>query len=423
MLRFLATTLIAAAALPTVQSEVSPLQAALQKVLDTKLAFYAKANVTGLQLSWKSGTEEFTIVAGNAGPALENRTLATDDTFLFGSGAKPLTAAMVMKRWEQGKLDLNATVSHYVDPLFKAKLGKTFVELYGPNATNMTVYHLVAMMSGIPDFDMDWYDVKTFTYNATNPAFTPLDIFLYGATQKWNCLPGDCTFYSSTNFIILGYVLLAVDGKSIDDWASLDQREVAPTSQFPDLNFINTGTVEKYLTVSGWSAYDEATPVLKQYANVLGWTCGNLVGTTRGMAAWMWDMFVERNIVSAKSYDLMTDTRPISFGWGKNLLDYGAGIFVQQTDPSQRKDPLMVSEWGSTIGHGGDTYGFVSDQGFIPQLNATWSWAANSDMCGGWDITCEMIAAAGELALGQAAPFQCSEKTTTAKPTEINIIV
>ena len=35
-------------------------------------------------------------------------------------------------------------------------------------------------------------------------------------------------------------------------------------------------------------------------------------------------------------------------------------------------------EWGAYLGHGGMTYGFLSEQGFIKQLNATFSAAVNN---------------------------------------------
>jgi CubicO group peptidase (beta-lactamase class C family) len=389
--------------LMAVGAAASPLQTALQQLMDEKVKSYQKRHVTAFQLSWKSATEEFTVASGTAG----SRKIATDDTFLYGSGAKPFTAAMIMKRWEEGKLNLNKTVSYYVDPLFKAKLGKTFVDIFGSNATTMTVWHLVAMESGIPDFDVPEYDEMVLKQKASDPSYTPLDIVLYGATQPWNCMPGGCKFYSSTNYVVLGYVLLAVDGKSIDDWASLDQRHVAPLSKYPDLFFANSGPVDKHLTVPGYSTSDPGTAIKSQNANIMGWTCGNLVGTTRGMASWMWDLLVDRSVVGPKGFELMSEVQPISFGWGKPWLNYGAGLFVQQLDFS--KEPPHYGDWGTTLGHGGDTYGFISDQGFIPQLNATWSWVANSDAgISNFDVTCNIITTATKFVLGKEAPFHCS---------------
>lgn len=37
----------------------------------------------------------------------------------------------------------------------------------------------------------------------------------------------------------------------------------------------------------------------------------------------------------------------------------------------------MYGSWGAYIGHGGDTYGFLSESGVLPQFNATFSAIAN----------------------------------------------
>merc|ERR1712048_248680 len=143
--------------------------------------------------------------------------------------------------------------------------------------------------------------------------WTPLDIVQFAAHQPWVCLPGKCVYYASTNYIILGYVLLALDGKSIDSWASFDQREVAPLAMFPDLYFINTGSINKYTTVPGFSLMaSKGTDIVNTSAAILGWTCGNLAGTSRGMASWMWELLVNRSIVGAKAFQLMTDVQPIT---------------------------------------------------------------------------------------------------------------
>merc|ERR1712151_674801 len=184
-------------------------------------------------------------------------------------------------------------------------------------------------------------------------------------------------------------------------WASLDQHDVTPSTRFPDLHFANSGSIDKYLTVPGYSTDNPDIPVAKQNANILGWTCGNLVGTTRGMASWMWDLLVARSVLGPTALPLMTDVQPISFGWGKPWLNYGSGLFVQQLDFTKLRHPYHIGDWGTTIGHGGDTYGYISDQGFIPQLNATWSWAANSDAgVSSFDVTCNIIRTAAMSVLG-----------------------
>ena len=43
----------------------------------------------------------------------------------------------------------------------------------------------------------------------------------------------------------------------------------------------------------------------------------------------------------------------------------------------------MLGSWGSYVGHGGDTYGFLSESGVLSEFNASFSATAN-EVQGGW---------------------------------------
>merc|ERR1712137_1518074 len=82
---------------------------------------------------------------------------------------------------------------------------------------------------------------------------------------------------------------------------------------------------------------------------------------------------------------------------------------VQQTDfwAIYHQDHWNYGEWGATMGHGGDTYGFASDQGLIPQLNATFSWVANTEETGddvSYFISCNVIMIATRFIHGHDPP-------------------
>eukprot|EP00747_Dinoflagellata_sp_TGD_P167757 gnl/TRDRNA2_/TRDRNA2_192802_c0_seq1.p1 gnl/TRDRNA2_/TRDRNA2_192802_c0~~gnl/TRDRNA2_/TRDRNA2_192802_c0_seq1.p1 ORF type:complete len:431 (-),score=66.84 gnl/TRDRNA2_/TRDRNA2_192802_c0_seq1:46-1338(-) len=391
------------------------LKAALQALLDaaTKPTWKPSVNFS-LQLTWKSEGVEFTVSSSTPG----SRIATQEDTWLFGSGTKPFTATQIMQAHEKGRLDLNATVSHYLDPMLKSKTGKTFVDMFGPNATNMTVWHLVSMQSGIPDFDVPEFDAKVLS-SAFNRTWTPLDFIEYAATQAWVGLPGEVVFYSSTNYVVLGFVLLAIEGKGCDDWPTLDQWSIAP-SDCSDLHFVDAAPMSTILTVPGISAggvglslegrpTSPATRIFKQGGGILGYTCGNLVTTTTDMARFMYDLIYKKTLVSEDTLALMAQTRDFSSGWGKPYIRYGAGLFVQQADFHKMRGPWKYGDWGTTLGHGGDTYGFISDQGFIPQLNATFSHIVNTDRPPSqvFPLTCEIIKTAGKILLGSAPPLDC----------------
>lgn len=377
---------------------------ALQHYLDSAVITPA----TGIQLTYKDDSCELSVASGRAGP----RAVSVNDTWLFGSGTKPVTSAIVLKRVEDGSLGLNDTVAKYLDQPFRQKTGQTFLHMFGANATNLTIWHLLTMQAGLPDFDVDSFDRKVLD-TAETGNWTPLDMVQYAATQSWLCRPGQCVFYSSTNYILLGFVLLALDGKGCDEWAML-QQVLVDSFAFERENFLNHGSMNNSgLTVPGRAALGGRS-IYTQPANILGWTCGNLMASTLDMARFFWELLIKRSVLSESSLHLMMETRDISFGFGRvgNLvqLRYGAGLMTQQSDYWQiyhSEAPWTYGDWGTTIGHGGDTFGFASDQGYIPQLNATFSWAANSENPGedfSYFITCNIIKLTSNLVLGKPSP-------------------
>ena len=100
---------------------------------------------------------------------------SVNDTWLFGSGTKPVTSALVLKRVEDASLGLNDTVAKYLDQLFREMTGQTCLHMFGANATNSTVWHLLTMQAGLPDFDGDSFDQEVLD-TAETRNWKPLDM-------------------------------------------------------------------------------------------------------------------------------------------------------------------------------------------------------------------------------------------------------
>jgi hypothetical protein len=395
------------------------MRAALQSLLDRTSTVF---NVS-LQLSFKALDYDVTVSAGTVATGGREREVTWRDSWLFGSGTKAMTAAMILQEQERGVLSVNDTVASHVDGLFHASLGKSFVELFGDWAAEITIWQLLTMQAGLPDFDVEDYDTEVLS-SAYDKAWQPLDFVVYAASQRRVCNPGTCVSYSSTNYIVLGFVLLATKplapADSCEDWPTVRQLAVMrPSVDNPmqrdevkkTMHFgLESAMNETGLSVPGWSAYGGGVAINGQPAGILGWTCGNSMTTTAAMAGFYWDLLVDQKTVSAESLALMKSTQLITKGWGKAHLEYGAGLFVQQTADRWLpwEKPPQFGDWGTTIGHGGATYGFLSDQGLIPQLNATWSYAGNSDD-GSWAdaLTCQIIKVAAKVRLGEAPDLTC----------------
>ena len=107
----------------------------------------------------------------------------------------------------------------------------------------------------------------------------------------------------------------------------------------------------------------------------------------------------------------MTNFTPLSEGWAKGAIQYGTGMMIQQSSP-RGPYPPNPQDWGAYLGHGGDTYGFLSEQGWIPQLNATFSVVANQDFVGYFVknvLACNLIQLAAKLLKGVTVDLRCRQ--------------
>merc|ERR1712080_618145 len=99
----------------------------------------------------------------------------------------------------------------------------------------------------------------------------------------------------------------------------------------------------------------------------------------------------------------MKQFRPLDTVWAKGYIQYGLGLMIQQTSPtmSKKHKPPQLDDEGAYIGHGGDTYGFLSEQGWYPGLNASIAVVANEDSngnfvknglaCGAYEVVAKVL--------------------------------
>jgi CubicO group peptidase (beta-lactamase class C family) len=382
-------------------------QEQLQEVLDR----YTAKNKYTLQMGYKSGSMEFAIASGS----VLGRPTLPHDRFAFGSGTKPMTSALVLKLVEQAKVRLDDKASIHVDPIL-AQNGTSMVQLFGPEAAEITVDDLIGMHSGLPDLDVPSIDEKVLLAGTFFPPFASMrDTSALG--QPFGCRPGNCTEYSSTNYMLAGMILLHHTPLNQSTWLTYDQKSLFPadlaTSEFANTTFPLTGPMSNALSIPGYTKVStQASPVkvFRQDASILGWTLGNCVAPTLDMARFMYALLGPvSEILSASGVALMRQMNLIDVGWEAGHLEYGRGLMVQSVSSKSAK-PARLEDVGSYIGHGGDTYGFVSEQGFFPSLNATISVGRNDDTDGATykhGPPCAVFKELFRIMHDEEADFQC----------------
>lgn len=403
-------------------------------VLEVQSAIDKISNVTGFSLSVgyvDAKGREFGIGSGprspNGLPPVAG-TVSGSDTMLLGSGTKPFTAASVMRLVDQGKVSVDDKASLHIDPSLKRLNNTNMVDLFGPLAAKVTVGNILKMQSGINDFDIPDFD--HYTLENGNHFESPLDALYViagmsgplGCTNyncTFVCVPGNCTSYSSTNFVLAGLILLTHAPENQNTFRTFDQAAALgldTKNVYKHLHFPASGPLnENGLTVAGSSLQYGNDELFKQDASVLGWTCGNAVANGLDTARFYFELLgPNEKIVSKKSLDWMREVSLITVGWAKDSLEYGGGLMCM--DPGDlvyghhHHSPEPHNHTSSYLGHGGDTYGFLSDNGFYPELNASISVIINQDhdpIYPTYVATCAVVQVLARNLVNASADFSC----------------
>jgi len=393
MLRPLGLLLLLAAAFQAAtaaaQGGVDPkLKLALQRVTRSVSRKYNCSVSIGLRTSRGSVTAVGGIADFSTG------RLATDtDSYAWGSVTKMLTGASIMKLASTGALSLDDEIGPLVDPILGAMAERdpaqnfsSVAGLWGAEAARTTVRQLLAMQSGIPDFD------------TANPNFTsgisrdPLRAVLYSAPDHSDTPPQlmgvpwvahkfrECEpfpgmnfskfCYSSTNFMLLGLALAAKAGES--SWSALDQSAFLPPAVRGDVRFANRGSPRNLDAVHGYdrTSYNMPKGEHSDHDNwevsgvFSGWTASNLVATPAAVAELTWQIFGPPKGVAPEEFVDKMIPGPMAI--------YGLAAFNIGFQTGHAGSALGVG-----YGHLGATYGYQSVTGYFPELNIVLSIATN----------------------------------------------
>lgn len=326
-----------------------------------------------------------------ASGSFQGRHVTDEDTFNFGSGTKPVTAVAVFRLIESGAIAANDKASSIVDPFLLRFNDTTLSKLFGDGVSNASVMDLLRMSSGIPDFEFGNFDSTILNDSAKGFVDYPFEALRYVADRRnlsWS--PGTGAEYSSTGYEVAGLVLAAVL-KPDRPWyemdlgaAALPNRSRYPSMSFPPVGS-QLGVVSDFITVPGIitdTSYGGGY-LYDQNPSVLGWTCGNLVGTTRDVAQFFYDLLhpdSDHPLVSPRSRDEMTTFQLMTSGWASGWLNYGAGLIQRDITGNEWIGPLEnPGRWGFDVGHKGNTYGTVTSQGYLESLGLAYSVASNID--------------------------------------------
>lgn len=302
---------------------------------------------------WQSEKEDSGIPScyGKAGAPPPYSPGPGRDHFLFGSFTKVWTAAAVLKLHNEGTLDLDERAFTYMEPAYQiATAGESLLSVFPDMIKNVTIRELLYMRASFKDYDEIGYQVKHPLHDL-GPTET---ISRFGVGKMHKDWPvGSCGSYSSLGYVLVGLILLGVEGTAWDVYDQNVWREF-----FPKIGFGIHGTCASYTDIPG--DCDLCRKLGKEAKDMScsgGFTCGNMIAPTEEVARFV------RALFSGELLGPNTTQEMLDF---KRLGPEGA---TGKVKPSVCKSfdsgafyGLGVEGWKTPHmpGHEGVTYGFTS---------------------------------------------------------------
>ena len=275
------------------------------------LSYVAQDKFTGAVLVARDGKPVLERAYGMA-----NREWSVPNTvdtkFRLGSITKQFTAALILQLEEKGKLSVGDPVSKYVTDC-------------PPAWEKVTIHHLLSHTSGIPNFTSfpDYGKTKSLPVTATALVgrfrSEPLE-FEPGA--KWN--------YSNSGYVLLGYIIEKVTGKSY--------AEVLRANILDPLGMKDTGYDDPKTIIPGRASGYEPKDKGWRNADYIDMTvphaAGAMYSTVNDLLKWDQSFYGGPQILSAASKTKMFTAvkNNYAYGWGvekqggHNRESHGGGI-------------------------------------------------------------------------------------------------
>jgi len=330
--------------------------------------------------------------------AQKKKEASTTDEYAFGSVTKVLTGASIMKLASEGHLSLDSLVALLVDPIIGRMADRdpqqgfrSLGELWGEkNVSSLTVRQLLSMRSGVPDFDtatpcmqgqtgcVPTDPLRKDLYEHPQSGYSPMRLMEVDWVK--NSWKGECKSklpfmgafcYSSTNFMLLGLILLAHQQGSNKSWTDLDQKVFLPDYLKDKLQFANVGTPSNYTDVHGFdrTSYNMPKDEHADHDNIdvagvfSGWTASDIVASAASVADLTWEVYGPPSSIAPKEFvEKMIPTK---------LDIYGLATFNLNRMTGQS------GKYGVAYGHLGATYGYQSVTAYFPSLEFAVTVATN----------------------------------------------
>jgi D-alanyl-D-alanine carboxypeptidase len=294
---------------------------------------------------WVPGQGSWTIAAG-IGDLETAAPMRLDDHFRIASITKTFVATVVLQLVEEGTLSLDDRLEPFIAGI--------------PNGDEITLRQLLNMTAGIYNYIYDPVIAVDYDRDPLLP-FTPEQaVEIVRAHGAADFAPGTRSVYSDTNYILLGFIIEQVTGRSVAE--EITERILVPLG-LTQTSFATTPEMPEPYT-HGYAADEPGAPLRDvTRSNVdVPWAAGAMISTIGDLRIWA-EVLLAGPLLTPElqTERLMIEpstTEPIHTGYGLGiqeiggLLGHAGGIMgygsVLMLDPETGTTLVVIANLGDT---------------------------------------------------------------------------
>jgi CubicO group peptidase (beta-lactamase class C family) len=288
--------------------------------------------------------------------------MTPEHVFELGSITKQFTAVSILMLMEQGKLSLEDEITKFLPD-------------YPTNGQRITVHHLLNHTSGIKSYT-NMGDLISFARIDR----TPIEIIDYFKNAPMDFNPGEKWNYNNSGYILLGFIIEKVSGKSYADF--IQEHIFEPLGMKNSFYGSKTKLIPK--RASGYQPSEEGFRNADFISMTLPYAAGSLMSNVDDMLRW--HKAIQNNELIKESSKKLAFTNTL-LNDGKNT-NYGYGWQIDEIQDLP------------SIEHGGGIFGYVTHGVYVPDENIYVILLTNRNGSSPQEIAVKMAA----LAMGKPYP-------------------
>ncbi len=269
-----------------------------------------------------------------------NVPMQPEMVFRIGSITKQFTAIAILQLMEQGKLSLQDEITKFIPD-------------YPTQAYSITVEHLLTHTSGIKSYT----NVPDYIKNVRND-MTPEELVNSFKNLPMEFAPGTRWNYNNSGYVLLGYIIEKVTGKSYADY--IQENFFTPLGMTSTCYGSDTKIIKN--RAYGYQRGGEGIVNSDYCSMTQPYAAGSIMSTVGDLFKWHQALYAGK-LVKKETLQMALTEYKLKDGRGTG---YGYGFFISQLQGSP------------TVEHGGGIFGYLTASVYLPKEDVFVALFSNS---------------------------------------------